>query len=52
VLSGLVSSIYKATSSFQEVDPSLPPLWKGKHRAELIHDYCLVVNLAAIASQT
>jgi hypothetical protein len=30
VLSGLVSSIYKATSSFQEVDPSLPPLWKGK----------------------
>ncbi|KAF6253459.1 hypothetical protein COO60DRAFT_419456 [Scenedesmus sp. NREL 46B-D3] len=29
VLSGLVSSIYKATSSFQEVDASLPPLWRG-----------------------
>lgn len=28
-LSGLASSIYKATASFQEVDASLPPLWQG-----------------------
>lgn len=28
-LSGLASSIYKATASFQEVDSSLPPLWQG-----------------------
>uniref|UniRef100_A0A383WEG7 Uncharacterized protein n=1 Tax=Tetradesmus obliquus TaxID=3088 RepID=A0A383WEG7_TETOB len=35
VLSGLVSGIYKATSSFQEVDPSLPPLWKGLKKLDM-----------------
>lgn len=28
-LTGLVSGIYKATASFQEVDSSLPPLWQA-----------------------
>jgi hypothetical protein len=42
VLSGLVSTIYKATSSFQEVDPSLPPLWKGEP-PEVSEALCLLL---------
>lgn len=34
-LSGLASSIYKATASFQEVDSSLPPLWQGLKKLDM-----------------
>jgi hypothetical protein len=34
-LSGLASGIYKATASFQTVDPSLSPLWQGLKKLNL-----------------
>jgi hypothetical protein len=34
-ISGLASSIYKASASFQAVDSSLPPLWRGLKRLSM-----------------
>jgi hypothetical protein len=34
-ISGLVSTIYKATASFQTVDATLPPLWQALLKLDL-----------------